>query len=205
MAQKDSDLKAEVDRLKAEVQRLTEENASQKEQIDYMREQFVRLMSHNLDLSERLEGDMEMRRRIDVAREMMDGNVERLRNADLRDDAQLMAIIELKVESERLHLDPDFDSEALARVIGISRDRLNKLFRHQTIHRTPEAYINNLRLLVAMHLLREKPNYNIASIAEDAGFKHVRTMQRRLMEVIGMTPAEYRALYTRDLALHSRA
>lgn len=204
MAQKDSDLKAEVDRLKAEVQRLTEENASQKEQIDYMREQFVRLMSHNLDLSERLEGDMEMRRRIDVAREMMDGNVERLRNADLRDDAQLMAIVELKVESERLHLDPDFDSEALARVIGISRDRLNKLFRHQTIHRTPEAYINNLRLLVAMHLLREKPNYNIASIAEDAGFKHVRTMQRRLMEVIGMTPAEYRALYTRDLALHNK-
>lgn len=44
----------------------------------------------------------------------------------------------------------------------------------------------------------------MASIAEDAGFKHVRTMQRRLMEVIGMTPAEYRALYTRDLALHNK-
>lgn len=44
----------------------------------------------------------------------------------------------------------------------------------------------------------------MASIAEDAGFKHLRTMQRRLMEVIGMTPAEYRALYTRDLALHNK-
>ena len=42
-------------------------------------------------------------------------------------------------------------------------------------------------------------NYNIASIAEDAGFKHVRTMQRKLTDALGLTPAEYRALYTRDL------
>ena len=35
--------------------------------------------------------------------------------------------------------------------------------------------------------------------AENAGFNHVRTLQRRLMDAIGMTPADYRALYTRDL------
>ncbi|MBO6217126.1 MAG: helix-turn-helix domain-containing protein [Prevotella sp.] len=192
MAENIEQLKSENERLKAKIDEL-------EQQINHLREQFVRLMTHNLDLSERLEGDMEMRRRVDVAREMMDGNVERMRNADLRDDAQLMAIVELKVEKERLHLDPDFDAAALARLIGISRDRLNKLFRHQTIHRTPEAYIDNLRLLAAMRLLREKPNYNIASISDDAGFKHVRTMQRRMVEVIGMTPAEYRALYTRDI------
>lgn len=188
----------DVKKLKAEIERLKTENEELKKQLDYTQGQFVRLMSHNLDLSERLEGDMEMRRRVDVAVEMMEGNVERMQNADLRDDGQLMAIIELKVEREGLHLNPEFDAEALAKLVGVSQGRLNTLFRHQTMHRTPEAYIDNLRLLAAMRLLRDKPNYNIASISEDAGFKHVRTMQRRMVEVIGMTPAEYRALYTRD-------
>jgi len=55
------------------------------------------------------------------------------------------------------------------------------------------------RLLAAMRLLREKPNYNIASISEDAGFKHVCTMQRKSTDALGLTPAEYRALYNRDL------
>lgn len=187
----------DVKQLKAEIERLKAENQELKQQLDYTHGQFVRLMSHNLDLAERLENDMEMRRRVDVAIEMMNGNVERMQNADLRDDAQLMAIIELKVEKEELHLDPDFDAEALAKLVGVSVSRLNALFRHQTLHRTPEAFLDNLRLLTAMRLLRDKPNYNIASIAEDAGFS-IRTMQRRMVEVIGMSPAEYRALYTRD-------
>ena len=188
----------DVKQLKAEIERLTTENQELRQQLDYTREQFVRLMSHNLDLAERLEGDMELRRRVDVAMEMMEGNVERMRNADLRDDGQLMAIIELEVEKKQLHQNPDFDAAALAQLVGVSRERLNKLFRHQTMHRTPEAYLDHLRLLAAMRLLRDNPNYNIASIAEDAGFNHVRTMQRRMLDVIGMTPADYRALYTRD-------
>ena len=49
-------------------------------------------MSRNLDLSDRIEGDLEFRRRVDVARELIDTNVERIRNADLRDDGQLMAL-----------------------------------------------------------------------------------------------------------------
>ena len=192
MAENLKDLKAENEQLKAE-------NADLKKKLEYTREQFVRLMSRNLDLSDRIEGDLEFRRRVDVARELIDMNVERIRNADLRDDGQLMAIVETKVEGDRLHLDPDFDANALAKLIGVSKERLDRLFRNKSMYRTPEAYIDNLRLLTAMRLLREKPNYNIASISEDAGFKHVRTMQRKLMDVLGLTPAEYRALYNRDL------
>ena len=132
----------DVKQLKAEIERLKAENQELKQQLDYTHGQFVRLMSHNLDLAERLEDDMEMRRRVDVAIEMMNGNVERMQNADLRDDAQLMAIIELKVEKEELHLDPDFDAEALAKLVGVSVSRLNTLFRHQTLHRTPEAFLD---------------------------------------------------------------
>lgn len=89
--------------------------------------------------------------------------------------------------------------KALAKLIGVSKERMERLFRNKSIYRTPEGYIDNLRLLAAMRLLREKSNYNIASISEDAGFKHVRTMQRKLMDALGLTPAEYRALYTKDL------
>jgi hypothetical protein len=34
---------------------------------------------------------------------------------------------------------------------------------------------------------------------EASGFNHVRTLQRRIMDVTGMSPADYRALFTRDM------
>ena len=181
-----------------ELQQLQAENAALREEIDQLKDEMMRLISRNLDLSERLEDDVDLRRRVEVARELLEGNIERQRNADLQDDGQLMALIEMRVESDMLHQDPDFDTAALARLLGVSQERLNRLFRRQTIYRTPEAYIDNIRLLSAMRMLREQPNYTIAVIAEEAGFGNVRTLQRRFQEAIGMTPVEYRLLMTRD-------
>ena len=183
-------MKDEVKRLEAEVARLQEE-------IFSLKGEMIRLVRRNLDLTERLEDDVELKRRVEVAREIFEDNVERQRNANLQDDGQLMALIELRLEENRSHLNPDFDSKQLAELLGVSQERLMRLFRNRSIYRTPEAYIDNLRTLNALRLLRTKPNYNIASIAEDSGFNHVRTMQRRIMDVIGMTPADYRALFTR--------
>ncbi len=181
-----------------ELQQLQAENAALREEIDQLKDEMMRLISRNLDLSERLEDDVDLRRRVEVARELLEGNIERQRNADLQDDGQLMALIELRVESDMLHQDPDFNTVALARLLGVSQERLNRLFRRQTIYRTPEAYIDNIRLLSAMRMLRERPNYTIAVIAEEAGFGNVRTLQRRFQEAIGMTPVEYRLMMTRD-------
>lgn len=185
--------------MKNEIEQLRKENDALKEEVAKLKDELVRLVSRNLDLSERLEEDVDLRRRTEAAREIMEGNLQRQRNADLQDDGQLMAILEMRLEKDKPHLDSSFDAPQLAEMLGVSQERLNRLFRHQTIHRTPEAYIDNLRVLTALRLLREKPNYNIAYIAEDAGFNHVRTMQRRIMDIVGMTPAEYRALFTRDL------
>jgi transcriptional regulator GlxA family with amidase domain len=181
-----------------ELQQLQAENAALREEVNQLKDEMMRLISRNLDLSERFEDDVDLRRRVEVARELLDGNIERQRNADLQDDGQLMALIEMRVESDMLHQDPDFDTAALARLLGVSQERLNRLFRRQTIYRTPEAYIDNIRLLSAMRMLREQPNYTIAVIAEEAGFGNVRTLQRRFQEAIGMTPVEYRLLMTRD-------
>ena len=182
-----------------EVKQYQDEIAALKKEVERLKDELVRLVSRNLDLSERLESDVELRRRTEVAREIMEGNIERQRNADLRDDGQLMALIELLVEKDRPHLKPDFDAAALAELLGISQQRLAQLFHHQTIHRTPEAYIDNLRTLAALRLLRDKPNYTIAVVAEEAGFSNVRTLQRRIQDAIGMSPVDYRLMLTRDL------
>ena len=184
--------------MKDDIKKLQEENAFLRDEVDRLKDELIRLVSRNLDLSERLEGDVELRRRTEVAREIMEGHVERQRNADLQDDGQLMAIIEMRLEKDRPHLRPDFDTKALAEMLGVSQARLNQLYRKQTIHRTPEAYIDNLRTLEALRLLREQPNYTIAVIAEEAGFSNVRTLQRRIQDAIGMSPVEYRLMLTRD-------
>ena len=180
------------------LQQLQAENTALREEISQLKDEMMRLISRNLDLTERFEDDVDLRRRVQVAREILDGNIERQRNADLQDDGQLLALIEMRIESNMLHQDPDFDTAALAREIGVSQERLHRLFRKQTIYRTPEAYIDNIRLLAAMRMLREQPNYTIAVIAEEAGFGNVRTLQRRFQDAIGMTPVEYRLMMTRD-------
>jgi len=181
-----------------ELEQLRAENAALREEVSQLKDEMIRLVSRNLDLTERFEDDVDLRRRVQVAREIFDGNIERQRNADLQDDGQLLALIEMRVEQDMLHQDPGFDAPALARLLGVSQERLSRLFHKQTIYRTPEAYIDNIRLLSAMRLLREEPNYNIAVIAEEAGFGNVRTMQRRFQDAIGMTPVEYRLMMTRD-------
>ena len=178
-----------------EITRLQDENAALRQEVERLKDQMIRLVSRNLDLSERLEEDVELRRRTEAARELFEGNRERQRNADLQDDAQLMALIELRVEADRPHLKADFDATALARLLGVSQERLGRLFRHQSIHRTPDAYIDNLRVLAALRMLREKPQWTIAAIAEECGLGNIRTLQRRVQDVIGMTPAQYRQMF----------
>ena len=181
----------EIKQMQAEIERLRADNAR-------LQSEMIRLVGRNLALSEQLEVDVELRRRFEVARTLMKENIERQRNADLQDDGQLLALIDLRLEEKRSHLNPDFDTKQLAELLGV-RDRLIKLFRNKSIYRTPEAYIDNLRTINAMRLLRTQPNYSIAAIAEESGFNHVRTLQRRIMDVTGMSPADYRALFTRDM------
>ena len=188
----------EASRLQADNERLQAEITELRQQIEDFKDQFIRLMNRNLALSEQLEENVEVRRRAEVARELMEGNAKRQRNADLQDDAQLLALIELKLEENHAHLAPDFGPPQLAELLGISQARLGKLFRNLSMYRTPEAYLDNLRTIEAMRLLREKPNYSIAAIAEESGLGKIRTLQRRIQNVIGMTPVEYRLLFTRD-------
>ena len=182
-----------------EIRQLKEKNAALKQEIERLKDEIISLIGRNLELTEQLEEGTELRRRVDIAREIFEGNIERQRNADLLDDGQLMALLELRIEKDLSYTNPEFDATALAEKMGVSKERLNRLFHKQTIYRTPDAYIDNLRLLTAMRMLREHPQYTIAVISDEAGFANVRTMQRRFQDAIGMTPVEYRLMTTRDL------
>ena len=182
-----------------EIKKLQAENTALKEEITRLKNEMMRLISHNLDLAQHLEEDVELRLRASVAREIMKVNIERQRNADLQDDGQLLALIDIRLEQEGHHLNPDFNSAAMAKLMGVSQERLNHLFRHMALYRTADAYIDNLRVQASMRMLREYPQYTIAVVAEESGFSNVRTLQRRFQDALGMTPVEYRLMLTRDL------
>jgi AraC-like DNA-binding protein len=200
MAAKNSgERRQESEDLREEIRELQEQNNALRQEVERLKDEIIRLVSRNLDITERLEENAELRRRVEVAREIFEVNLERQRNADLLDDGQLMALLEIRVESDQAYCRPDFDASALAEKVGVSRERLNQLFHRQTIYRTPEAYIDNLRMFACMRMLREHPQYTIAVVSEEAGFANVRTMQRRFQDALGMTPVEYRLMTTRDL------
>lgn len=186
--------------LKAENQQLRKEVEKLRERVEHLRNEMIRLIGRNLDLSEQLEANVEFRRRALVAKEILSVNIERQRNADLQDDSQLMGLLELRMEQQPQQVTADFGAPELAQLLGISQERLARLFRKNTIYRSVDAYLDNLRVMRALRLLREKPHYNIAAVAEESGFNSVRTLQRRVQEALGMTPAEYRAMLTRDLS-----
>lgn len=70
---------------KDDIKKYQDEITFLKKEVERFKDELVRMVSRNLDLSERLEWDVELRRRTQVAREIMEGHVERQRNADLQD------------------------------------------------------------------------------------------------------------------------
>ena len=54
--------------MKEDIKQLQEENAFLRNEVERLKDELVRLVSRNLDLSERLEYDVELHRRTEVAR-----------------------------------------------------------------------------------------------------------------------------------------
>lgn len=177
----------ELEQLRAENARLGAENAR-------LRDENQRLVSRNLALSERLDVWYDTRMRVQLLKELMLADRRRMARADQKDDLELLALIEARVEKEKPHLHPDFDAEALARLLDVTPLRLSRLFRNNTPHHTPEDYIDFRRVISAMELMRRQPNYSVAAVAQDVGFSSIRTLQRRMQQAIGMTPVEFRLL-----------
>ena len=180
MARKIEELEAEIARLEQENERLDMEN--------------VRLLGRNLLMSEQLNSWYELKKRVAWLKAEMDRGHRLAMQADLVDDAELLALLENRLEQDPKLLTSEFGAKELAELVGVSQARLIRLFRNSTIFKSPDEYLENLRLVRALQLLRDHPEYGIAAISAEAGYNSVRTMQRRMSDVIGMTPVEFRLM-----------
>ena len=51
--------------------------------MEFLRSEMVRLIGHNMDITEKLEDYTGLRLRARIAKELLDGNIERQRNAEV--------------------------------------------------------------------------------------------------------------------------
>jgi transcriptional regulator GlxA family with amidase domain len=180
MAKKIEELEQEIARLEQENERLDLEN--------------VRLLARNLQMSEQLNSWYELRQRVGWLKAEMQRGRRLSMQADLVDDAELLAMLENRLEQEPQLVTSEFGTPQLAELMGVSQARLMRLFRNSTIFKSPDDYLENMRLMRALHLLREHPEYGIAAVSAEAGYNSVRTLQRRMVEVLGLTPVEFRIM-----------
>lgn len=72
------------------------------------------LIVHNMQLGQKVNAYYDVRRRIHNYKELLARHTEFLRHSDLRNDEELMAIIESRLETEKSFENPDFGVKELA-------------------------------------------------------------------------------------------
>ena len=152
------------------------------------------LINRNMLLSQQINAFYDVRRRIEMLKELVTRRQEMLRHADLRDDEELMALIETRLEENHAYQNPEFGLKDVAEMIGTTQTRIIELFRHSPIHKTVGDYLDYLRLLRSMYYLQCEPSWGIAACAQEAGFAVVRTFNRKFQDALGLTPHEFRLL-----------
>ena len=163
-------------------------------QVEVLQKANIDLMNRNIQLGQHVDAYYDVRRRIQMLKELVIRHKELIKHADLRDDAELMALIETRLEQELPHENPDFGLKELAEFIGTSQTRIIDLFRRSIVHKNVDDYLDYLRLLRSMYYIQSKPQWGIAACAQQAGFTVIRTFNRKFQDALGMTPHEFRQL-----------
>ena len=173
--------------LRDEVDRLTKINVS-------LAAASERLLLVNNELYKRLDSYYNVRMHVDWLKELVRRHRKMVANADLRDDDELLAVIEARIEGEDIPLPPDFGVKDVADLVGITQGRVIELYKKKTVYHSLDKYLDFLRLMRALRLLRDHPNYSIEAIAHEAGFATVRTLNRKIQDALGVTPGEFRVM-----------
>ena len=163
-------------------------------QVKVLQEANVKLISRNMQLGQMVDAYYDVRRRIEMLKDLVIRHKELLKEADLRDDDELMAVIETHLEESLSYANPDFGLKELADLVGTTQPRIVELFRRSTLHKSLDDYLDYLRILRSMFLLQTQPSWSIAACAQEAGFTVIRSFNRKFQDAIGMTPHEFRLL-----------
>jgi len=100
--------------------------------------------------------------------------------------ASSVVLIEL-LKYLHLHFREPIHIPALARLLLCSQKTLSDQF-HRVFHMTITAYVNHLRALDVMTVLKENPTMRLAEAAELCGFGSVRNLLRAYKKEFGCTP-----------------
>jgi AraC-like DNA-binding protein len=97
------------------------------------------------------------------------------------------------LDTQKLHLDPNFKSEDIAKELGISSRKLSQVIKI-TSGQTFTQFINRLRIDEATRLM-ERPHagpLKIDAIAGMCGFSNRQHFRRVFEQVTGVTPGFFR-------------
>lgn len=95
------------------------------------------------------------------------------------------------IMEEQLFLNPRFGRDELLRMTGIHKNDLSYLLKRYAGVSNVNSYLNRLRVEYSVKLIKEKNNFSIEAIAEEAGFNSRSTFYRAFYKQFGMTPTEY--------------
>ena len=165
-----------------------------KTNLRFLQKTNMDLLNFNMQLSKQLDAYYDVRRRIQMLKDLVIRRQELMRHADLRDDDELMALIETRLDHEHSYEDPNFGLKELAALIGTTQSRLVELFRRSPLYKSVDDYLDYLRLLRSMFYLQSQPPWGIGACAQEAGFSVIRTFNRKFQDALGVTPHEFRQL-----------
>jgi len=108
------------------------------------------------------------------------------------DDEQLFRALSLKIEHEKLYLDPDFDRQTLIDLTGLSKERIGAAFSRGGKQISLPGYINVLRLEHASRLLIDQPGIDIDQVARESGFASRKYFSSKFKAHFSISPTEFR-------------
>lgn len=177
--------KKQMELLQKQVEELTLMN-------EHLRKANEQLIARTMILGEKLDIYYEVRTRVEWLKELIRRHRELVAQADLRDDEELLAMIEAELEGNNIPIPPEYGVKEVAELVGTTQSRIIELYKQKTIYHSIDKYLDFLRLMRALRMLKEHPNYSIETIAHDSGFNTVRTLNRKIQESLGVTPGEFR-------------
>ena len=107
------------------------------------------------------------------------------------DNSDLFNDIDTAIRNEQLYKNVNLQRQDICDRFSISRHTLNDLLAEHTNGLSFPQYVNNIRLEVALRLLRDEPTKTVSAIATEVGFTPA-NLREQFKRKYGMTPADYR-------------
>lgn len=99
--------------------------------------------------------------------------------------------MEKTIVEDSLFLQRNFNRDAISEHCNIPRARVSVLIQ-QFAGMSPGDYINKLKILYSVKLIKEHKEWTIDAIAEEAGYSSRSTYYQNFYKIFGITPAQYR-------------